>query len=43
MIKHNEKEVIVIHSYPNKSIVMDTKTTKISFVSNTELKTETKK
>lgn len=43
MIKHNEKEIIVIHSYTNKSIVMDAKTTKTSFVSNAELKVETKK
>lgn len=37
-MKYKDKEIIIIHSYSNKSIVMDVKTTKTEYVNNKEIK-----
>jgi hypothetical protein len=38
MLKYNDKEVIIINSYTNKSIVLDTKTLKTELVDNNKIK-----
>lgn len=43
MITHKGNEVIIVHSYTNKSIVLNVKSGKSEYVSNNDLKIESKK